>query len=78
MIRRISILFIIILLSTIPICIQDTISIESPHIEGTKTISPQRVLKEQKITVTIKLTGEGDITLAPIDVVLILDTLRLF
>ncbi|KON27399.1 hypothetical protein AC481_05090 [miscellaneous Crenarchaeota group archaeon SMTZ-80] len=73
MIRKVSILFIIILLSIIPICIQDTISLEAPHIEGTKIISPQRVLKEQKITVTIKLTGEGDITLAPIDVVLILD-----
>jgi uncharacterized protein YegL len=73
MIRKTSILFIIIILSIIPICIQNTISLEAPHLEGVKIVSPQRVLKEQQITVTIKLTGEGDITLAPIDVVLILD-----
>ncbi len=73
MIRKLSILLMIVLISIIPICIYDTMSLEAPHIEGTKSISPSRVLKEQKITVTIKITGEGDITLAPIDVVLILD-----
>ncbi len=65
--------FILILLTIIPTCIPDAISLEAPDINGEKSVSPQRCLAGETITVSITLTGTGDIFPTSVDVVLILD-----
>jgi hypothetical protein len=66
-------LFILTLLTIIPIYIPDAISLEPPDINGEKIISPQRCLVGEPITVSITLTGTGDPFPTSVDVVLILD-----
>ncbi len=71
--RNTSFLFILVLLTIIPSGISNVNSQEAPHIDGEKIVTPQRVLEGQTMTVTIRLTGSGDLILTPVDIVLILD-----
>lgn len=66
-------LFILTLLTIIPTCIPDAISLAIPDINGEKIISPQRCLAGETVTVSIRLIGTGDFIPTPVDVVLILD-----
>ncbi len=71
--RIIFVLVYLLLISVALIQAPVVVSQDAPHVEGEKTITPQRVENGETVTITIRLRGAGEKVLTPVDVMLILD-----